>query len=141
MDSRFTRFVQPLLRVGRSRQEIRFRQIDRSREGTSQEGWRYLLAKVFCHNRRNLTETPSNSRTLEEKKVAVQRCPICLDDMMSYREEQVGNISIVVETVKCSHKFHLNCIKKWFRYNHTCPLCRSTVDAEGGIDITELLSS
>ena len=141
MDSRFTRFVQPLLRVGRLRQEGRRNEIDRSIEGASQEGWRDLLAKVFCHNRRNLTETPSNGRTPEDKKVAVQQCPICLDDMMSYREEQVDNTSIVVETVKCSHKFHLNCIKVWFRYSHTCPLCRSAVDAEGGIDITELLSS
>ena len=126
MDSRFTRFVQPLLQVSRLRQEERRNDTDSSREGASQEGWRYRLAKVFCHNTRNLTETQ------EEKKLAVHQCPICLDDMMSNRK------SIVVETVKCSHKFHLKCIKEWFRYKPTCPLCRSAVDEEGGIDITNV---
>ena len=26
--------------------------------------------------------------------------------------------------LKCYHKFHKNCIEKWFKRSRTCPLCR-----------------
>ena len=130
MDSRFTRFIQFLLLVGRFRQEEIQNEIDRSMESAAQESWKYQLTRVFFNKKMNLTEAPSSQRT-EEKKGPVQ-CPICLDYMMSYKEGHICNTSIVVMTAKCAHKFHLNHQKEWF--NHSCPLSRSAVE-EGCIDI------
>lgn len=32
-------------------------------------------------------------------------------------------------TLECNHKFHTNCIMKWFRNkNSTCPLCKNTIE-------------
>lgn len=33
-------------------------------------------------------------------------------------------ISKKITTLRCLHKFHENCIKKWFKISPTCPLCR-----------------
>lgn len=45
-------------------------------------------------------------------------CSICLEVM----EENKNNIT---ELEECKHKFHSNCIVKWFRSQHpTCPECR-----------------
>ena len=30
----------------------------------------------------------------------------------------------ITHSLLCGHLFHKNCIKKWFRKNPTCPLCR-----------------
>lgn len=27
----------------------------------------------------------------------------------------------------CGHQFHKNCIKKWYKYNNSCPVCRKTI--------------
>ena len=30
-----------------------------------------------------------------------------------------------ISNLSCGHKFHYNCIKKWFKQNPSCPLCRN----------------
>lgn len=136
MNSRLSRFIQRLSCLGNGTEE-ESRNHYRSLERVSSHGCRYHLERCFCLTKRDLTETQSNRRT-EEKNAKVQQCPICLDDMRSYREEQIFYTSIVVETVKCGHKFHLGCIREWFMNRPTCPLCRSAVEEEGGIDITNV---
>lgn len=43
-------------------------------------------------------------------------CSICYDEL--------NNEST---TIECGHKYHTNCIIKWFRTgNHKCPLCNDT---------------
>lgn len=137
MDSRFTRFIQRLLRQRRFRRDGQRDEVDRSREGRAQEGWRFQLTRCFFHTRINLAEIPSR-RTMQEKKEAAFQCPICLEDMINYREKQVCYTSVVVTTMKCHHKFHLNCLTAWLRNKHTCPLCRCAIDVEGGIDISDV---
>ena len=43
-------------------------------------------------------------------------CSICLDNF--------GNMNII--ELYCNHKFHKNCIYKWFHIDIRCPLCRNT---------------
>lgn len=46
----------------------------------------------------------------------MDNCPICLDPLDHD----------VCELEECKHKFHSNCIVKWFRSQHTtCPLCKN----------------
>jgi hypothetical protein len=60
---------------------------------------------------RNLTVRkfdPQNPGNMDE-------CLICFD---SYNE----NTSLV--KLKCGHEFEEQCIKKWFKSNTRCPLCK-----------------
>lgn len=50
-------------------------------------------------------------------------CAICLVDLGD------GNATYLYDKtcklVKCNHRFHINCIKKWFKYGrYHCPYCR-----------------
>ena len=33
-----------------------------------------------------------------------------------------------IETLKCSHIYHSNCINTWFKTSYTCPICRDPID-------------
>ena len=63
----------------------------------------------------------------------VQECSICL---VSYKGEffqgnKQGNENrngIVFIKLPCNHLFHEACIKEWFMYANTCPLCRAKVE-------------
>ena len=49
--------------------------------------------------------------------IIIDECPICLE----YLDNKMD---IVI--FECKHKFHLNCINKWFskpRSNYMCPNC------------------
>jgi hypothetical protein len=49
-------------------------------------------------------------------------CAICLEEI-----EEKGEVSIQVETLKCKHKFHKNCVKEWCKIKSTCPTCRTPI--------------
>lgn len=42
-------------------------------------------------------------------------CPICLDTIDSEKD---------CLTLKCNHKYHKKCIKRWFKQKQICPYCR-----------------
>ena len=44
-------------------------------------------------------------------------CSICLVENPKYRKL----------TVRCGHRFHKKCIKKWLKNNYCCPLCREVI--------------
>jgi len=46
-------------------------------------------------------------------------CPICL--------EEFNDNETVIE-LSCKHIFHKDCIKSWFKNNHSCPTCRKKID-------------
>lgn len=53
-----------------------------------------------------------------EENNTIEQCPICLED-----------ISDNSYTLECNHKYHTECIVKWFRNNNnTCPLCKDVQD-------------
>jgi len=41
-------------------------------------------------------------------------CPICLEEFCTDQHL----------TLTCGHKFHANCILKWFTIQMKCPICR-----------------
>ena len=79
-------------------------------------------------------------RRIKMKK-PLNKCPICLEDIVPIqvvrfrtRSSYAGRIA---QTVQCNHKFHLCCIEEWLRNSLTCPVCRSPVAEDGGVDITD----
>ncbi|XP_073035306.1 E3 ubiquitin-protein ligase RING1-like [Primulina eburnea] len=64
--------------------------------------------------------TDSSIKTLKIKTVTLREnedesCSICLEDFYTGCE---------VLSMPCSHIFHEDCIKKWLKTSHYCPICR-----------------
>ena len=49
-------------------------------------------------------------------------CPICLCELAASDEGATQ--------MPCKHTFHDSCLTKWLRSHNTCPVCRSTVEAD-----------
>jgi len=58
------------------------------------------------------------SETLD-KRVSNCRCCICLADFE--KDEEIRKLG-------CNHMFHKTCVDEWLRRNHSCPLCKNTVE-------------
>ena len=104
-----------------------------SEEEKKKEFWRKFLRqeKAFVKSLPTIRRIRKKKKTLD--------CPICLEDMQANntlmfrtRSSYTGRIG---QTVDCLHKFHLGCIEEWLKNSLTCPVCRSPVAEEGGIDI------
>ena len=54
-------------------------------------------------------------RTTQCRWHEVEQCPVCFDDI------QFINKHVTV----CQHKFHVECIRKWFETSDECPICRT----------------
>ena len=102
-------------------------------EEKKKEFWRkyFRQEKAFVKSLPTIRRIRRNRKTID--------CPICLEDMRSKdtvrfrtRLSYTGRIG---QTVNCLHKFHLGCIEEWLQNSLTCPVCRSPVAEEGGIDI------
>lgn len=52
---------------------------------------------------------------------AAVECAVCLGEV---RDGERGRL-----LPRCGHRFHVECIDRWFRANSTCPLCRAAVVA------------
>ncbi|XP_066387983.1 E3 ubiquitin-protein ligase EL5-like [Miscanthus floridulus] len=51
-------------------------------------------------------------------------CAVCLGEL---RDGETGRV-----LPRCGHRFHAECVDRWFRSHVTCPLCRAVVAADGG---------
>ncbi|KAL3641949.1 hypothetical protein CASFOL_012766 [Castilleja foliolosa] len=60
--------------------------------------------------------------SMEEKKKKktnnIMDCSICLDDIL-----------IGAKALPCCHVFHKDCINKWLKKSHSCPVCRYKMPA------------
>ncbi|KAL7094132.1 hypothetical protein ACP275_11G082400 [Erythranthe tilingii] len=74
---------------------------------------------------RQSTTTEQFLKTVDQKVPASRytitgveptECRVCLSAVYEEGDE--------VRKLKCSHIFHGDCIKKWLRTSHYCPLCR-----------------
>ena len=50
-----------------------------------------------------------------------KRCVICMDDF-EFNDETIS--------LPCVHIFHSDCIKKWFKRQNTCPICKYKIEQE-----------
>ena len=90
----------------------------------------------------------AGAEIIPEKKLDIDKCAICLEiinfhNIKIFHKKKYKNISQAeknqrlhkgltaypiadkISTLSCKHKFHENCIKKWFKRSPTCPLCRN----------------
>ncbi|EYU18053.1 hypothetical protein MIMGU_mgv1a024936mg, partial [Erythranthe guttata] len=54
-------------------------------------------------------------------------CSVCLEDLSGGGDE---GEEVLLLSMPCSHIFHGDCIKKWLRTSHYCPLCRFEMPTE-----------
>lgn len=67
----------------------------------SGERCKNVCSGQFCHIHTNTTQ-----------------CAVCLLPMSQTNSRRLD----------CGHTFHLNCIDRWKRRSHTCPMCRAPFD-------------
>jgi hypothetical protein len=53
------------------------------------------------------------TRAAKRRRLAADRCPICLQEEPSARP------------VDCEHMFHLHCLLQWCNEENSCPVCRN----------------
>ncbi|CAI9778569.1 unnamed protein product [Fraxinus pennsylvanica] len=78
-----------------------------------------ILQQSMEENCKMVPASDSSVESLEKKRLeydGVESCTICLSEFYQGSE--------VVTRMPCSHVFHENCIKKWLKTSHYCPVCR-----------------
>ncbi|KAL6902052.1 hypothetical protein ACP4OV_004928 [Aristida adscensionis] len=78
-----------------------------------------LALPVFVHGASSPAEGDAGG---ERSKV---ECAVCISEL---RDGDTGRL-----LPRCGHRFHAECVDRWFRSHVTCPLCRAVV-ADGGSD-------
>ncbi|KAK3175640.1 hypothetical protein Dsin_033110 [Dipteronia sinensis] len=109
---------------------------------------RYLMHRAVRESmeefeRRNYVRVPASESSVKSllKRVRVKEAVVAGDDekqetkrrRVSESERQMMNCNICLEelwlesygmVMPCSHVFHAECIMKWLKVSHFCPLCR-----------------
>lgn len=55
---------------------------------------------------------------LTEHDMTERECAICLEPLSTA-------LPATRATSQCTHAYHMPCIRRWFQYSQTCPLCRT----------------
>eukprot|EP00347_Sterkiella_histriomuscorum_P006485 403352587 len=61
---------------------------------------------------------PSNIYKNQYNNIETVTCAVCIDDFKS---------GCIFKMLKCSHKYHSNCIDEWLKTKLQCPLCKKEV--------------
>ena len=78
--------------------------------------------KCICLSSSEPSESDIENYLIEHTTEIVptnEECSICL-------QEYNSNDNLVI--LQCNHKYHHDCIKKWFYKEMTCPNCRIQID-------------
>lgn len=60
----------------------------------------------------------SDARNIKYKEI----CSICLDTLNS---KECTKQELKIRILPCNHKFHDECIERWFKIDNSCPYCKS----------------
>jgi len=69
---------------------------------------------IALNNLRNYQLTSPSP--IKKRKKTITDCCICLEKLSSKKTIKLND---------CLHEIHFHCIKKWFKKNNECPLCRT----------------
>ncbi|XP_021299876.1 LOW QUALITY PROTEIN: E3 ubiquitin-protein ligase RNF165-like [Herrania umbratica] len=62
-----------------------------------------------------------DGENIKKRRVIADECVICLEEL------KVGSDA---SRMPCSHTFHGDCIEKWLKQSHYCPICRLEMPTE-----------
>ena len=62
---------------------------------------------------------------MKEKPNIEDICIVCFYSLFynTVNENKIGDYVLL----PCGHSFHLNCLKKWFKYKKECPRCKESI--------------
>ncbi|XP_054792866.1 ERAD-associated E3 ubiquitin-protein ligase HRD1-like [Prosopis cineraria] len=64
---------------------------------------------------------------MSSNEAKASQCSICLEN---FDDDGGGDDGVDASALPCDHIFHNNCIVKWLKTGHTCPLCRFQLPIE-----------
>ncbi|XP_047175673.1 probable E3 ubiquitin-protein ligase ZFP1 [Vigna umbellata] len=88
-----------------------FEQIGNVSMGLSEETITRVVKAKTC-----LLPSPLDGVTSQEQEIDL--CVICQDEYKN--QEEIG-------ILRCQHKYHANCIRRWLHEKNVCPICKSEV--------------
>ena len=91
----------------------------------SQEALSTLLPGPITVESRRLTKEGKTKLKLSLLGVRVTKCPICITQ---FREDEMGVI-----LPGCGHLGHEACVRRWFREDDRCFVCRVRLKVEEGV--------
>jgi tRNA A37 threonylcarbamoyladenosine synthetase subunit TsaC/SUA5/YrdC len=93
--------------------------------GASQEALSTLLPGPILIESKRLTKEGITKLKLSLLGVRVTKCPICL---AQFRE---GELGVIIPG--CGHLGHEKCVRRWFREDDRCFVCRVRLKVEEGV--------
>ena len=75
-----------------------------------------------------IADTSHKIKSIEDKLKSSDMCVICYDDLKTTSVAQC-----------CNTKFCLECISQWLIHNKCCPFCRSTIDLNSMIVVSDIV--
>lgn len=76
-----------------------------------------LTACCRYHEDRSSTKNTLGEKILFTDIMSSDECSICLEKF---------KVDDKIIQLKCSHKYHTQCITKWFDKDKSCPICRQS---------------
>ncbi|KAL2233568.1 E3 ubiquitin-protein ligase RNF126-like [Sesamum indicum] len=93
----------------------------------------YLHFRMLMIHKHVFDESHATNSMEEDEEYLVPAVESSIESLESKRLTEAGTCSICLEDLvcggegvlmPCSHIFHGDCIKKWLRTSHYCPICR-----------------
>lgn len=93
------------------------------------EGWfQDILNRLHAQAVDQAHMSPMDDSDIEDTgdvsmEILEDNCPVCMDRDEENPEE--------IKTLRCGHKFHKECVDRWFQEDGSCPMCRNREGREG----------